>query len=80
MLNEPAAPGLPLMSPSELARLIVRHAPRFEIETASDDDRPGAVAWQSDQAGHLQIGIAREQPVLYVRSSQRNWTATGCCN
>ena len=69
MLNEPAAPGLPLMSPSELARLIVRHAPRFEIETASDDDRPGAVTWQSDQTGHLQIGIAREQPVLYVRSS-----------
>ena len=69
MLKEPAAPGLPLMSPSELARLIVRHAPRFEIETASDDDRPGAVTWQSDQTGHLQIGIAREQPVLYVRSS-----------
>jgi hypothetical protein len=68
------------MSPSELARLILHHALRFEIETTSDDDRPGAVAWQSDQTGRLQFGIACEQPVPYVRGSLRNWTATGCCN
>jgi hypothetical protein len=68
-LEEFAALGLPEMSPSDLASLILRHAPRFEIDVAGDDDRPGALAWQGDAAGQLRVGVSPEQPVLYVRGS-----------
>ncbi|MBP9806379.1 MAG: hypothetical protein KBE22_15945 [Candidatus Accumulibacter sp.] len=60
--------GLPTFPPSTLKRLIVRHAPHFEIETASDDDRPGALVWQHDATGWLSIAVAPERPVLYVRT------------
>ncbi|WP_291994656.1 hypothetical protein [Candidatus Accumulibacter sp. ACC003] len=66
----PLAPqlGLPPIPPERLAALLVRHAPRLLIATADDNDRPGALAWQSDN-GALRIGIAVEQPVLYARAA-----------
>lgn len=60
--------GLPEISKAQLARLIDRHAPRLAIETASDDDRPGALLWQRDAAGRLNVGVAPGPPVLYVRT------------
>ncbi len=65
--------GLPAFPQSTLSRLIVRHAPHFEIETASDDDRPGALVWQRDATDGLSITIAPERPVLYVRTSHTHF-------
>lgn len=59
--------GLPDVAPVALASLVARHAPALAIETASDDDRPGALVWRHDQ-GPLRIDVAVDQPVLYVRS------------
>lgn len=65
----PSAPqlGLPVIARATLSELILRHAPRLEIETADDNDRPGALVWQHD-AGELRIGVALDDPVLYVRA------------
>lgn len=60
--------GLPAVAPSALADLIVRHAPDLEIATASDDDRPGSLVWQHEPGEQLRIGVAVEQPVMYVRT------------
>lgn len=59
--------GLPAVSPATLASLVARHAPALAIETAGDDDRPGALVWRREP-GRLQIGVAVDQPVLYVRT------------
>lgn len=60
--------GLPPVSPATLAGLVVRHAPTLAIETAGDDDRPGALVWQREH-DRLQVGVAVDDPVLYVRTA-----------
>ncbi|ACV35686.1 hypothetical protein [Accumulibacter sp.] len=59
--------GLPVVSPSALASLVARHAPTLEIETAGDDDRPGALVWRREPR-RLQVGVDVNEPVLYVRT------------
>jgi len=59
--------GLPSVAGSELAELVVRHAPRLEIETSGDEDRPGALVWQPDGADGERLVVAAAEPVLYVR-------------
>ena len=58
----------PPASPATLARLVVRHSPTLAIETAGDDDRPGALVWQHEH-DRLQAGVAVDDPVLYVRTA-----------
>ncbi|WP_300455971.1 hypothetical protein [Accumulibacter sp.] len=65
--------GLPDVAPADLAALLTRHAPVLAIETASDDDRPGALVWRPE-AGRLRIDVAVDRPVLYVR---RGYTRIG---
>jgi hypothetical protein len=60
--------GLPGVAGPTLAELVVRHAPRLEIETAGDQDRPGALVWQADGVGGERLAVATAAPVLYVRS------------
>jgi hypothetical protein len=66
--------GLPVRTRQTLASLIVRHAPQLDIATASDADRPGALLWQRDSDGRLRIGVALDQPVLYVRTSHAHFS------
>jgi hypothetical protein len=68
LVRDLSALGLPSVAGSELAELVVRHAPRLEIETAGDDDRPGALVWQPDDADGQRLVVAVAEPVLYVRS------------
>jgi hypothetical protein len=42
--------GMPTLSANEWARLFDAHAPLFEIETASNDDRIGTLQWRDDAA------------------------------
>jgi hypothetical protein len=42
--------GMPTLSANEWERLFDAHAPVFEVETASDDDRIGALQWGDDAA------------------------------
>ncbi len=66
--------GLPVRTRQTLASLIVRHAPQLDIATASDADRPGALLWQRDSDERLRIGVALDQPVLYVRTSHAHFS------
>ena len=59
--------GLSSVGDTALAELVVRHAPRLEIETAGDADRPGALVWQPHGGGE-RLEVASAAPVLYVRS------------
>ncbi|MCA9971410.1 MAG: hypothetical protein KC425_14390 [Anaerolineales bacterium] len=68
-LRQAAALGLPPISRERLAALIIPHAPRLEIGTLDDNDRPGALVWQHDSGDSLQLGVDVDQAVLYVRSA-----------
>ncbi|MCE2970113.1 MAG: hypothetical protein LW847_07820 [Burkholderiales bacterium] len=58
--------ALPNFSTTEWAEAIARHAPRIVVDTASDDDRIGALAWRADGDG-LRVAADTAQPVVYVR-------------
>jgi hypothetical protein len=62
-----AALGLPAASAAELAALAARHAPLLEVDTATDDDRPGALRWSGD-ADRPSIGVDTRQPLAYLRA------------
>jgi len=68
MVRNLPALGLPVISRSLLASLIMRHAPQLEIETEGAHDHPGELVWQHDGVGPAQIGVAPESPTLYVRT------------
>ncbi len=63
------AMGMPTLSANDWARLFDVHAPVFEVETASDDDRIGALQWRDGAAfGETPlVDIAR--PSVYRRIS-----------
>ncbi len=61
---------IPVPGRAELARLLRRHAPIFEIDVLSDDDRPGALAWGADGKPLVRV----DQPALYWRLS---WARLG---
>ncbi len=59
--------GLPAVAPPALEQRIARHAPIYAIETASDDDLPGALVWRRD-SDRLQVGVATDRPTVYLRT------------
>lgn len=70
MFKDLNLPGMPTIARKVLTSLIVRHAPQFAIATATDDDRPGALVWQRGEGEGWRIGVATDQPALYVRIGQ----------
>ena len=53
--------AVPVPGAMELEQLLIRHAPVFEIDVVSDDDRPGVPVWRDD--GLPTVDVSR--PVLY---------------
>ncbi len=60
-----AAFGLPLLPAARLVELVRHNAPVLEVDTASDDDRIGALVWQAAEPPRLGVDVKR--PVAYVR-------------
>ncbi|MCU0764597.1 MAG: hypothetical protein MUF32_00870 [Burkholderiaceae bacterium] len=69
----PAPPprSVPLLLPSpsgpQLLEWALRHAPALEVDTASDDDRIGALHWSGVETARLAVDSGR--PVAYVRTA-----------
>jgi hypothetical protein len=57
--------GLPLVPAARLAELVRRNAPVLEVDTVTDDDRIGALAWRAGEPPHIGVDVGR--PVAYVR-------------
>ena len=53
----------PQPTPQELESLFAQHAPSFDLEIASEDDKPGALHWPANPA--LPLAIDTRSPVLY---------------
>jgi hypothetical protein len=62
-----AAFALPAPSRAQFAESVLRHAPALEVDTASDDDRIGALYWRGGDAPA--IAVETTQPVAYVRTA-----------
>ena len=58
--------GLPQLTPAQLEQLITRHAPLYEIDTADENDRIGALAW-GPGAGASNVTVDVAQPSAYAR-------------
>lgn len=77
--DEEAPPSFDRLSHDELGRsgmttqwwtsLAEAHAPRWLIETASQQDRPGAPMWIENKDGSVQLGINLDQPTVYYQAS-----------
>lgn len=59
--------GLPQLPPPQLRALLLRHAPRLRIETASDDDRIGVPRWRFAEGGDAAIAVDTGQSAVYSR-------------
>jgi hypothetical protein len=59
--------GVPQLTPAHLEQLIARHAPMYEIDTADENDRIGALAWAAGPAGTSTVSVDIAQPSAYVR-------------
>ena len=55
--------GIPQLSAAERDALLTAHAPAFEVDTRSDDDRPGTLVWRQDQLP----AVAAAPPTVYRR-------------
>ncbi len=55
---------LPSLEDTQLDALVLKHAPKLEIEFDNDNDRIGTPEWQSDQ-----IIVNTNAPVLYTQNS-----------
>jgi hypothetical protein len=77
------APADPLQVPApstpDLERLFTQFAPRFEIDTASNDDLPGTLVWRSGQSSNAPPSLALDtaapalyRQVAYTRYQGRN--------
>jgi hypothetical protein len=62
-----AALGAPPLEPARLRDALLRHAPVLEVDTASDDDVVGALAWRRDGAGAPVLAVGGERPAGYVQ-------------
>jgi len=65
--------GVPRADAATLAALLQRHAPVWDIDTASDDDRIGALVWQGAPAA-LAVDVAQptvDAQVAYTRLAGR---------
>lgn len=58
--------GLPAFSQTARAEAIAQHAPRIVVDTASDDDRIGALAWRAGDDGP-RVAADTAVPAVYVR-------------
>ena len=58
--------GVPQLTPARLEQLIARHAPLYEIDTADENDRIGALAWAAG-AGGSRVTVDVVQPSAYAR-------------
>jgi hypothetical protein len=56
---------IPAPSPSDLAQLLAQFAPNFDIDIATDDDKPGALVWPSPSAASGAPRVDTHTPVLY---------------
>jgi hypothetical protein len=61
-----AAFGLPAPSAAQLSQWVLLHAPALEVDTATDDDRIGALRW-SGSGGAAATAVDTRAPVAYVR-------------
>jgi hypothetical protein len=57
--------GIPLPTPEQAAQLFARHAPVFDLGIASDDDRPGALFWNTSASAESAPAVNTGQPVVY---------------
>lgn len=77
--DEEAPPSFDRLSHDELGRsgmttlwwnaLAEAHAPRWLIETAGQQDRPGAPVWIENKDGGTQLDINLDQPTVYYQAS-----------
>lgn len=58
--------SLPQRSAAQWSELLLRHAPVLAIETATDDDRIGRLAWRDD-SGRMRVHVETQTPVAYAR-------------
>ena len=61
--------GIPTLSANDWAQLFDAHAPVFEVESATDDDRIGAVQWPRDVAFGDAPFVDSSRPSVYRRLS-----------
>ncbi len=61
--------GIPTLSAADWAQLFDAHAPVFEVETAADDDRIGAVQWRRGAAVGDAPLVDISRPSVYRRLS-----------
>jgi hypothetical protein len=62
-----AAFALPAPTRNQLEQWIARHAPALEIDTATDDDRIGALGWAAGDPPAIAVDVSR--PAAYVRTA-----------
>jgi len=59
--------GVQQLTPAHLEQLIARHAPLYEIDTADENDRIGALAWAADTDERSSVAVDVAQPSAYAR-------------
>ena len=62
---------VPAPSPAQLELLFAQFAPSFDIDVASDDDRPGALVWRAGAAGDASATLELDSanPVVYRQTA-----------
>jgi hypothetical protein len=80
LVRDLSALGLPSVTAAELAELVGRHAPRLEIETAGDEDRPGALVWPPDGVGGERLVVTAENRCSMSAAATRKRPTAGCCS
>ena len=68
---------VPAPSPAQLELLFAQFAPSFEIDVASDDDRPGALVWRAGAAGDASatLEVDSTDPVVYRQTAYTRYGA-----
>ena len=72
LLNPPLGDPLhiPAPSPADQAQLLAQFAPHFEIDIASDNDKPGALQWTADE-----LSLDTTTPTLYQHVAHTRYGA-----
>ncbi len=72
MLTPPADDPLqiPAPSPADLAQLLAQFAPHFDIDIASDNDKPGALVWTAGD-----VSVDTTAPTLYQQVAHTRYGA-----
>ncbi len=68
---------VPTPSPGQLELLFAQFAPSFDIDVASDDDRPGALVWRAGAAGDATatLEVDSSAPVVYRQTAYTRYGA-----